>query len=67
MTASDAPELAEDELPTEGPVIEVRDLVSAFDGRVIHDHLHLTVHRGEVLGVVGGSGTGKWVLLNTII
>ncbi len=57
----------EDELPTKGPVIEVRDLVSAFDDRVIHDHLNLTVQRGEVMGVVGGSGTGKSVLLNTII
>jgi phospholipid/cholesterol/gamma-HCH transport system ATP-binding protein len=67
VTVSDAPELTEDELPAEGPLIEVRDLVSAFDGRVIHDHLNLTVQRGEVLGVVGGSGTGKSVLLNTII
>lgn len=67
MTASDAPELSEDQLPTEGPAIEVRDLVSAFGSRVIHDHINLTVKRGEVLGVVGGSGTGKSVLLNTII
>jgi phospholipid/cholesterol/gamma-HCH transport system ATP-binding protein len=51
----------------ETPVIEVRDLVSQFDDRVIHDHLSLTVNRGEVFAVVGGSGTGKSVLLNTII
>jgi len=51
----------------EEPVIEVKDLVSAFGDRVIHDHLNLTVNRGEVLGVVGGSGSGKSVLLNTII
>jgi len=49
------------------PVIEVSGLVSRFDDRVIHDHLDLTVYRGEVFGVVGGSGAGKSVLLNTII
>jgi phospholipid/cholesterol/gamma-HCH transport system ATP-binding protein len=50
-----------------GPVIEVRDLRSQFGDNIIHDHLNLAVRRGEVLGVVGGSGTGKSVLLNTII
>jgi phospholipid/cholesterol/gamma-HCH transport system ATP-binding protein len=49
------------------PVIEVSGLVSRFDDRVIHDGLDLTVYRGEVFGVVGGSGAGKSVLLNTII
>lgn len=47
--------------------IEVRDLVSRFGDRTIHDGLDLTVRKGEVLGLVGGSGTGKSVLLNTII
>lgn len=60
MTAADAPS-------SEDTVIEIRDLVSAFGDRVIHDHLNLDVRRGEVLAVVGGSGTGKSVLLNTII
>ena len=49
------------------PVIEVSGLVSRFGDRVIHDHLDLTVYRGEVFGVVGGSGAGKSVLLRTII
>ena len=49
------------------PPIEVKGLVSAFDDRVIHQGLDLTVRSGEVLGVVGGSGAGKSVLLNTII
>jgi phospholipid/cholesterol/gamma-HCH transport system ATP-binding protein len=49
------------------PVIEVIGLVSQFGDRVIHDGLDLTVRRGEVFGVVGGSGAGKSVLLNTII
>ena len=49
------------------PPIEVKGLVSAFGDRVIHQDLDLTVRSGEVLGVVGGSGAGKSVLLNTII
>ena len=49
------------------PPIEVKGLVSAFGDRKIHDGLDLTVYSGEVLGVVGGSGAGKSVLLNTII
>ncbi len=48
-------------------VIEVRGLRTQFGRQVIHDDLDLDVHRGEVLGVVGGSGTGKSVLLKTII
>ena len=48
-------------------VIEVRGLFSQFGERVIHQDLELDVVRGEILGVVGGSGTGKPVLLNTII
>jgi len=49
------------------PVIEVSGLRTAFDDHVVHDGLDLTLYRGEVLGVVGGSGTGKSVLLNAII
>lgn len=48
-------------------LIEVRGLRSQFGDNLIHDDLDLTVERGEVIGVVGGSGTGKTVLLNTII
>src|SRR4051812_2036511 len=48
-------------------VIKVRGLVNAFGTKVIHDNLDLDVYRGEVLGVVGGSGSGKSVLLRSII
>ncbi|HSV03263.1 MAG TPA: ABC transporter ATP-binding protein [Phenylobacterium sp.] len=47
--------------------MQVRNLRSAFGDHVVHDGLNLTLNRGEVLGVVGGSGAGKSVLLNTII
>jgi phospholipid/cholesterol/gamma-HCH transport system ATP-binding protein len=61
-------ELSDEEaLDAPGPVIEVRGLRSGFGDHVVHDGLNLTVKRGEVLGVVGGSGAGKSVLLNTII
>lgn len=52
---------------THETLIEVRGLLSQFGERVIHQDLDLDVVRGEVLGVVGGSGTGKTVLLNSII
>jgi phospholipid/cholesterol/gamma-HCH transport system ATP-binding protein len=58
---------AEPSFDETGPAIEVRGLRNQFDDHVVHDGLDLTVERGEVLGVVGGSGTGKSVLLNTII
>jgi phospholipid/cholesterol/gamma-HCH transport system ATP-binding protein len=48
-------------------VIEVRGLINQFGKQRVHDDLDLDVRRGEVLGVVGGSGTGKSVLLRTIV
>jgi len=48
-------------------VIEVRGLVTRFGTQVIHDGLDLDVYRGEVLGIVGGSGSGKSVLLRSIV
>ncbi|NBB83716.1 MAG: ATP-binding cassette domain-containing protein [Alphaproteobacteria bacterium] len=50
-----------------GPAIRVRGLVTRFGPQTIHDGLDLDVERGEVLGVVGGSGTGKSVLLKAIV
>ena len=51
----------------EKPVISVRDLVVGFGDTIVLDHLSLDVLPGEILGVVGGSGSGKSVLLRTII
>jgi len=48
-------------------IIEVRGLVNGFGDKVIHDHIDLDVVRGEVIGVVGGSGSGKSVLLRSIV
>lgn len=56
-----------DLIDEEAPPIEVRGLLSQFGSHVVHKDLDLTVRRGEVMGVVGGSGSGKSVLLNTII
>ncbi len=47
--------------------IRVHGLRTQFGRHVVHDDLDLDVRKGEVLGVVGGSGTGKSVLLRTII
>ncbi len=49
------------------PVIRVRGLVNRFGSQVVHDGLDLDVQRGEILGVVGGSGSGKSVLMRSII
>ncbi|HEV8444657.1 MAG TPA: ATP-binding cassette domain-containing protein [Steroidobacteraceae bacterium] len=49
------------------PVIEVRGLVNRFGAQIVHDGLDMTVERGEVFGIVGGSGSGKSVLLRSIL
>lgn len=49
------------------PPIVVEGLVNKFGDFAVHDGLDLTVERGEILGVVGGSGTGKSVLMRSII
>jgi phospholipid/cholesterol/gamma-HCH transport system ATP-binding protein len=52
---------------TDAPAISIRGLVTRFGAQTVHDGLDLEVRRGEVLGVVGGSGTGKSVLLRTVV
>jgi len=48
-------------------VIEARGLRNQFGAQVVHDNLDLDIRRGEIVGVVGGSGSGKSVLLRSII
>jgi len=48
-------------------IIKVRGLKNSFGDQIIHEDLDLDVKRGEILGVVGGSGTGKSVLMRSII
>jgi len=60
MTSPPAP-------PAEPPVIEIRGLLNRFGDQIVHENLDLDVYRGEILGVVGGSGTGKSVLMRSII
>ncbi len=49
------------------PVVEVEGLVNRFGTQVVHDGLDMEVRRGEIFGIVGGSGSGKSVLLRTIL
>jgi len=48
-------------------IIRVRGLSNRFGEQVVHENLDLDVRRGEILGVVGGSGSGKSVLMRSII
>lgn len=48
-------------------IIEIDGLRTAFGRNVVHDQLSLHVHQGEILTLVGGSGTGKTVLLREIL
>jgi phospholipid/cholesterol/gamma-HCH transport system ATP-binding protein len=48
-------------------LIEVRGLRNVFGTQVVHDALELDLRCGEILGVIGGSGAGKSVLLRSIV
>jgi phospholipid/cholesterol/gamma-HCH transport system ATP-binding protein len=49
------------------PIIVVRDVVNRFGTQVVHDGVSFDVMPGEVFGIVGGSGSGKSVLLRTML
>jgi len=53
--------------PNFNPVIRVRGLHNRFGAQVVHDGLDMEVQQNEIFGVVGGSGTGKSVLLRSIL
>jgi phospholipid/cholesterol/gamma-HCH transport system ATP-binding protein len=59
--------MATDPHSNNDPIIRVRGLVTKLGGRLIHDHVDLDVRRGEVIAIVGGSGSGKSVLLRSIV
>jgi phospholipid/cholesterol/gamma-HCH transport system ATP-binding protein len=48
-------------------LLEVQGIVNRFGSQVVHDGIDLQVYEGEIFGIIGGSGAGKSVLLNTII
>lgn len=58
---------ASSKLVDQPPIIQVRGLVNRFGSHVVHDDLNLDVQRDEILGLVGGSGSGKSVLMRSML
>jgi len=59
--------MADNDTTNNDIVIRIRGLDNRFGEQVVHENLDLDVRRGEILGVVGGSGTGKSVLMRSIL
>jgi phospholipid/cholesterol/gamma-HCH transport system ATP-binding protein len=49
-----------------GPILSARGIVNRFGKQVVHDRLSLDILSGEIIGIAGGSGSGKSVLLKTL-
>lgn len=54
-------------MPAGPPIIVVRDIVNRFGAQVVHEGVSFDVRPGEIFGIVGGSGSGKSVLLRTLL
>jgi phospholipid/cholesterol/gamma-HCH transport system ATP-binding protein len=67
MSALASEHIAQAPLPSAGDVIEVDHLWTVFGSTVIHRDISFGVHRGEVLGLVGGSGSGKTTMLRQML
>ena len=67
MNTADFNSSTVDKSASDVPVIEVEQLVNRFGAQLVHDHLDLAVRRGEILGLIGGSGSGKSVLVRSIL
>jgi phospholipid/cholesterol/gamma-HCH transport system ATP-binding protein len=48
-------------------IVSARDLVNRFGQQTVHDRISLDVREGEIMGIAGGSGSGKSVLLKTLV
>jgi phospholipid/cholesterol/gamma-HCH transport system ATP-binding protein len=53
--------------PQAGPILTAHGIVNRFGKQVVHDQLSLDILPGEIIGIAGGSGSGKSVLLKTLI
>lgn len=49
------------------PILSARGIVNRFGKQIVHDRLDLDILRGEIIGIAGGSGSGKSVLLKTLV
>jgi len=49
------------------PILSARGIVNRFGKQLVHDQVSLDVARGEIIGIAGGSGSGKSVLLKTLV
>ena len=48
-------------------ILSARGISNRFGRQVVHDNLSLDITRGEIIGIAGGSGSGKSVLLKTLV